>query len=118
MNTVIRILYTFFVFVLPLVVAMFPLLALIGLTRLRMIRRSAPLIALSTIGTALSGFISSGLAILICAGALAKSMQGDGPKCVIGATVFLPIGGIFMFITVITGFYLTIQRAVHSDICD
>ena len=94
---------------------MFPLLALLGLTRLRLIRRSAPLIALSTIGTTLAGFLSSGLAILICAGALAKSMQGNGPKCVIGATIFLPIGGFFMVITLIIGFYLTVSRAVCSD---
>ena len=115
MDTFIQLLYVLFIFIVPMLLAMFPLLALIGLTRLRVVERSALLIALSTIGTTLSGFLSSGLAIVICAGALAKSMQGEGPKCVIGATVFLPVGGFFMIITLIIGIYLTVSRAFHSE---
>jgi hypothetical protein len=98
---------------LPTLVAAAPLLALLGVTRLRPVRESASLTALTTLGGGLMGCACTAMAIVLCANGLAQGMPANEPKCVTGAAVFLPIGVIFTVLALVTGIYLTISRAIH-----
>lgn len=115
MSLVIKYVYAVVTLVLPLVVAMFPLLIFTGLSRLQPVRESTPLLALATLGSVLSGCLSSGLAVLLCAGLLAHGMKGDGPKCVTGAVVYFLIGGFFALLTLLIGLYMTGNRAFRKQ---
>ena len=98
---------TLFTFVVPLVVAALPLLIVIRLAKLQQVRGSVWLLAASTVVGTGVGFLTSGLAVLICGNALAYGMPGDGAKCVTGAAIFLPIGILFTILAFLMGLYLT-----------
>ena len=98
----------------PLVVASLPFLTFTGLSRLRLVRASTLLLGLATLGSVLIGCLSSGLAVLLCANALADGMHGNGPKCVIGAVIFFPIGGFFSLLTLLIGLYKAGSRACYK----
>ena len=110
MDTVIGYSRAILTLVLPLVIAAFPLLAFTGLSRIRLVWESTPLLGLATLGSVLSGCLSSGLAVLLCARGLSYGMHGDGPKCVTGAVIFFPIGGFFTLLTLLIGLYKTGQK--------
>lgn len=116
MDTIIGYSRAILTLVLPLVVAAFPLLAFTGLSRFQLIRESTPLIGLATLASVLSGCLSSGLAVLLCAGGLAYGMQGNGPKCVTGAVIFFPIGGFFTLLTLLIGLYRTGNQAFYKPL--
>jgi hypothetical protein len=100
---------------LPTLVAAAPLLALVGITQLRPVKRSASLTALTTLGGGLMGCTCTVLAIVLCANSLAQGMPANEPKCVTGAAVFLPIGVIFTLLALVTGICLTISRVLHKQ---
>jgi len=96
-------------------VAAVPLIGLIAVSQLDSVKYSASSTALATFGAGLTGCASTILAIFICAAGLAQSMQGEGPKCVTGAAVFLPVGAIFTMVALLVGVCLTISRAIQKQ---
>lgn len=107
---------TILLFGFPGLVALTPIFALVALTRLRVIRESARWLALATVSSGLLGYYSSWLSVFVCAGALARSMPGDGPKCVTGAALFLPIGLFVTLLTLLTGLVMTIRCFLRKRI--
>jgi len=102
--------------VLPLIVSGLPLLAFTGLSHLKAVNESAPMLALTTFGSVLIGILSSGLAVLLSAALLTHGMKGDGPKCVTGAVMYIMTGGFFTLSTLVIGLSLTVNRAFHKRI--
>ena len=100
---------------LPLIVSGVPLLVFTRLSHLEAVDKSAPMLALATLGSALIGCLSAGLAVLLSAALLTHGMKGDGPKCVTGAVMYLMTGGFFTLLTLIIGLYLTANRAFHKQ---
>lgn len=115
MDDIINYLYTAVSLVLPLVVSAFPLLTFTGLSHFKAVDESAPMLALSTLGSVLIGCFSSGLAVLLSAGLLAYGMKGDGPKCVTGAVMYFMIGGFFTLLTLLIGLCMAASRALHKQ---
>lgn len=116
MDTAVNYLYGIISLLLPLIVSAFPLLTFTGLSRLKSVADSAPMLALSTLGSVLIGCLSSGLAVLLSAGLLAHGMKGDGPKCVTGAVMYMMIGGFFTLMTLLIGFGMAGNRAFHRQL--
>ncbi len=106
--------HTILTLLVPLLVASLPLLVLLGISRLRIIRASTPLLGLAILGSLTIGYLSSGLAVLLCANALSDGMHGSGPKCVTGAIIFLPIGGLFTLATLLLGLYKARNRVNYK----
>ncbi len=99
----------------PAVVAAAPLIGLLAVSWLPVLKSSASLTALVTLGAAFAGCVSTMLAMFICAVGLARGMQGQGPECVTGAAVFLPIGALFTLAALLVGGCLAVSRAVHKQ---
>lgn len=98
----------------PLVVASLPLVVFTGISRLRFIRASTPLLGLATLCSLLIGYLSSGLAVLLCANALSDGMHSSGANCVTGAIIFFPIGGFFSLMTLLLGLYMRRNQAFYK----
>jgi hypothetical protein len=92
-----------------------PLLGLVAVTRLPALRKSAWRTAFATLGAGLVGCVSTMAAVFICASGLAQSMPGNGPKCVTGAGIFLPIGALFTCIALLTGVVMTLSRTSQQQ---
>jgi hypothetical protein len=93
-----------------MLVAASPLLGLVAVTRLPSLRKSAWRTAFATLGSGFVGCVSTMAAVFICASSLAQTMPGDGPKCVTGAGIFLPIGAFVTCIALLTGVVMTLNR--------
>ncbi|WP_157807407.1 hypothetical protein [Hymenobacter chitinivorans] len=52
---------------------------------------------------------------MLCANGLAQGMPAGEAKCVTGAAVFLPVGGLFTLLALLTGVALTISRAIFPS---
>lgn len=102
--------HTILTLVVPLAVTSLPLLVFIRISRLQIIRSSTPLLGLAILGSLLIGYLSSGLAVLLCANALSAGMHSSGPSCVTGAIIFFPIGGLFSLATLLLGLYKARNR--------
>ncbi|PJJ60645.1 hypothetical protein CLV45_2074 [Hymenobacter chitinivorans DSM 11115] len=100
---------------LPTLVAAFPLVGIITTNRLRPIRQSALLTGLNTVAWGIIGCVSTALAVMLCANGLAQGMPAGEAKCVTGAAVFLPVGGLFTLLALLTGVALTISRAIFPS---
>lgn len=112
MATVIYMTRLILIFWLPLLVASFPLLALFKLTRLASVRESAPLLFLSTLGSGIIGCCSTFLAFMICSAGMAVGVETKG-LCIVGTLTFLLSGVFFTLISLLTGLYQSIYKAVQ-----
>ncbi|WP_373514838.1 hypothetical protein, partial [Persicitalea sp.] len=70
-RTTFGIFLTLFTFIVPLIVTVLPLLSVIRLARLPQVRRSVWLLAASTVVSAGLGFLTTGLAVMICGSTMA-----------------------------------------------
>ena len=114
MDTVIYITRLALIFWLPLLVASFPILALLKLTSLESVRELTPVLFLSTLGSRIIGCFSPFLAFMICSTGMAVGVETKG-LCVIGALTFLLIGGFFTLASLLTGLYQSIYKAVQRS---
>ena len=110
MSNLINYLYAAVSLLLPLVISAFPLLLFTRLSHFKSVDESAPMLALSTLGSVLTGCFSSGLAVLLSASLLAHGMKGDGPKCVTGAVMYFMTGGFLTLLTLLIGVYMIAHR--------
>ena len=99
---------------LPTLVAASPLGAIVWLSSLRPVAQSAGWMAGATVATGALGCASSWLALLVCANGLAAGMPAEGPKCVIGAAIFLFVGLAFTVAAVVYGAVHTLHRAIEQ----
>ncbi|WP_373511282.1 hypothetical protein, partial [Persicitalea sp.] len=86
----------------------------IRLARLPQVRRSVWLLAASTVVSAGLGFLTTGLAVMICGSTMAYGISGNGAKCVTGAVIFLPIGIFFTILAFGVGLYCTGELVVKQ----
>jgi hypothetical protein len=93
-----------------MLVAASPLLGLVVVTQLPSLRKSAWRTAFATLSSGFAGCVSTMAAVFLCASGLAQSIPGDGPNCVTGAGIFLPIGAFFTCIALLTGVVMTLNR--------
>ena len=99
----------------PLIVASFPLLAILKLTSLKSVGASTSLLFLSTVGSGILGCFTTFLAFMISSAGMSIGVEKKG-LCVIGALTFLLAGGIFTLVAVLIGLYQSAHRAVQHHI--
>lgn len=56
----------------------------------------------------ISGLITPFLASVVCASNLAATLPNDEPRCVTGAVIFLPIGGLMTLVTLVLAVFYSI----------
>ncbi|WP_461099099.1 hypothetical protein [Spirosoma luteolum] len=110
MDTTVYVARLVLIFPIPLLVASFPLLALLKLTSLASVKDSVPLLFLSTLGSGLIGCLSTLLAFMISSYGLRVGVETTG-LCITGALTFLVFGGFFTVISLLIGFCKSIDTA-------
>jgi hypothetical protein len=96
-------------FVVPVLIAACPLIAILFLRRARVIRDSSVLAIITTLLTTALGFGTAILSTVFCASTMADMMPNDDSKCLTGPLIFLPMGLLFTGIAFLVGLVLTIQ---------
>lgn len=92
-------------FLISLLIAACPVIAILFLMRMKIIRESFALTLTATLLTTALGLGTTVLSIVFCASAMADG----GPTCVTGAVMFLPIGLLSTAITFSIGLVSTIE---------
>lgn len=101
--------------VVPLLIALVPLMLFLFLSNRKPIMQSVGLTTLAAVCSSLTGLATPFLAFWVCAVSLSIGMPENGPKCVTGAAFFLAVGYLFTAVTVLIGLTTIIKTFIDRS---